>query len=280
MRKITLLALAACLCASVVAQDAGKQDGQLPKKNTGQEKEDSKMVSLDGKSFKVSFTEKRSDAAPGTVSRKEKDKINNKEIQADKPDYSLFDLNSKVLLSFSGGNLLSPVFAGTGCPYKVNTSGESMLAFSAHCILNSGNAAVKMEKSSQDTKLEMDAANATDKTAVTDPAQTDVVKVPNTMPPDETKQHIPPGTARDDNAGTHTTPPANIPPSEQIQNQAESPVQSHSGTMATISGVVSGNSIQGTLSWTDAEGKRMSYSYSGSAATKKDMDEIRTVGMK
>ena len=282
MKKLISYSLAAILCtASAFAQDTKPQE---PKQKTSEKKiKEEKQASLDGRSFKISFTERQIDSKPILNADKETVKNNGATPQTAQQDYSTFDVNSKVIITFANGQIMSPIFAGGSCPYRLNTSGNDMYAFSSYCRLNSGNEKVNSESQPHDTKMEVEAANAANKKAAAQ-EKTDVINPPATMPPDETKQHLPPGTARDDNAGMNNTPPAgNVPPtmqSEQIQRQAEPPAQTQSGYMATISGVVSGNSIQGTLSWTAADGKKMSYSYSGTAATKKDTNDSRMVGLK
>src|SRR5688572_12672639 len=271
MKKIISFSLAAALCTSAFAQDVNTQERQIDKKSSeNQMKEIVKSAGLDGRSFKITFTERAVDVKPapqsGTATIPE-----NKTMDKAVSDYSMFDANSKVMLTFSDGRLLSPVFATDGCPYKINTSGNEMHAFSAYCRLNTGNKKLNEEISAQDTKMKMDADNAANQQAV-ESGRADVVTAPATTPPDETKQHLPPGTARDDNAEMKTPPAGTVPPSVQthdIQIQAEPPVKAQSGMMASVSGVVNGNSIQGTLSWTESDGRKMSYAFSGSAASKK-----------
>ena len=49
---------------------------------------------------------------------------------------------------------------------------------------------------------------------------------------------------------------------------------------ATWSGTVEGNKIQGNLSWTLNDGRTVSYSFTGSAATQKDLDSMQELGLK
>jgi len=281
MKKYISFSLAALLFTNAFAQEIKSSEGQLEKKSSDKKSEVARQASLDGRSFKVFFTERNAEAVSaqsGVTSGSADVKTLDKPVS----DYSMFDANSKVMLTFTDGKILSPIFLSEGCSYRINTSGNDMYAFSSYCRLNTGNKKVNDEMSSHDTKMEMDAANSGQpaSTGINDPKE---VKAPVTVPPDETKQHLPPGTARDDNAGMNTPPAGTVPPSvksEDIQRQVESPVNNVSGSMATISGVVNGNAIKGTLSWTDTDGKRISYAFSGSAATKKDMNDTKTVGMR
>jgi hypothetical protein len=130
--------------------------------------------------------------------------------------------------------------------------------------------------------MEMNAANS-NQTVTKESGSPDIMSAPATVPPDETKQHLPPGVARADNADLNTPPAGNVSPTSQdkdIQQQDQSPVKSTLGSMATISGVVNGNAIHGTLTWTEADGKKISYAFTGGAATKKDMNDSQVVGMK
>jgi hypothetical protein len=292
MKKFISFSLMVFLSSAIFAQEVDTRDVPLQKKSNSKKiKAEAKPVSLEGRSFKVTFTEKQLEtkSTADTKSSNAEIKDNHDALPADKPDYSMFDANSKVILTFSNGNLLSPIFSDAGCPYHVNTSGGDLVAFSASCKLNSGNEHLRNGNASgHDTKMEIDAYNS-GKTAGDISEQHSIEAVPSqTMPADETKQHLPPGTARDDNAGmNNNTAPATeqLPPSstrtEEIQRQTESPVsnQQHE-MMATISGLVSGNTIQGTLSWTGTDGKKIAYSYSGNVASKKDTDDSRVVGMK
>jgi hypothetical protein len=284
MKKIISFSLVAFLFTSAFAQDVNSKEGQIDKKSTDKKVyQSAKEKSLDGRSFKIAFSEKQSDVKPVTQTGVATPTPDSKTLDKPVSDYSMFDANSKVMLTFSDGKLLSPVLADEGCPYKINTSGNEMYAFSSYCRLNTGNKKVNDQQSTaHDTKMEVDAANAAQPVSNETSMQGDI-QAPVTTPPDETKQHLPPGTARNDNADLNTPPAGNVPPSvsgDVIQRQVEPPVTTMNGTMATISGVVNGNSIQGTLSWNESDGKKMSYTFSGSAATKKDINDSKVVGMK
>lgn len=274
MKKIMLFSVAALFCSATIAQDLDTKE--VPVKESGKKVKDQKTLTIDGRSFKVTFTERQMETA-GTQTAATAGTDN--ALPTTKPDYSMFDKNSKVIFTFTDGKLLSPIFAESGCPYRVNTSGNELVAFSSYCRLNTGNETVE-KPTAQDTKLEMDAA-AANTARVND--NKELTPAP-AAPVDETKDHLPQGTVRGDNAEMNNTPASNTPPAptktEEIQRQTEQPVKAQSGMMATISGVVNGNSIQGTLSWTDSDGRKMSYSYSGSAASKKDMNDSHVVGMK
>jgi len=262
------------------AQEVNTKQGQPEKKSYDSNvKGTAKSISLDGRSFKVTFTERQAEVKPpaqtGAVGTTDA-----KTIEKPVSDYSVFDANSKVMLTFSDGKILSPILADGGCPYRINTSGNQMIAFSTYCHLNTGNKKTE-EATAHDTKMEVDAANA--KQQVSSTGSPDLMTPPATVPPDETKQHLPPGVARTDNADLNTPPggqPSPVMQSEDIQRQTESPVRPDHGAMAVISGVVNGNAIQGTLTWSEADGRKMSYAFSGSTATKKDMNDSHIMGMK
>jgi hypothetical protein len=281
MKNFISISLMALLCSSAFSQNVNSQEGQTDKKTSDNNiKAEGKENTLDGRSFKISFTERQAEVKPAPQSGVP---MSNDAKSIEKPvsDYSVFDANSKVMLTFSEGKILSPVLTNEGCAYRTNVSGNGMYAFSSYCRLNTGNRKATGETSAQDTKMKMDAANAS-QTVSAEPGTPDPA-APVTTPADETKQHLPPGVARDDNADLNTPPAGNVPPTMQtqdIQRQAESPVNNQPGLMATISGVVNGNAIQGVMTWTEADGKKMSYAFSGSVATKKDLNDAHVVGMK
>jgi hypothetical protein len=282
MKKLISFSLMALLCSGAFSQDINSREGQTDKKsidNNNKVKEAVKKNTLDGRSFKVSFTERQAEVKPVSQTGAP---ITNDSKTIEKPvsDYSVFDANSKVMFTFSDQKILSPVLASDGCPYRTNVSGNEMYAFSSYCRLNTGNRKVDHEVSAQDTKMKIDAANSTQPVSAEQGAAD--ITAPVTTPPDETKQHLPPGVARDDNAGLNTPPAGNESPTIQrkdIQRQDESPLN-NSGYMAAISGVVNGNAIQGVITWTESDGRKISYAFSGSAATKKDMNDTQVVGMK
>jgi len=283
MKKFISFSLVALLCTNAMAQDVKSSDRQLEKKSPDvKAKETVKTNSLDGRSFNVTFAERQAEVKPAPQTDASSAKTDVKTLDKPVSDYSVFDANSKVMFTFSDGKLLSPIFMDDGCAYRINTSGNEMYAFSSYCRLNTGNKKANEEVTAHDSKMEMDASNA-NKQVAKEPGSPDVMNAPATVPPDETKQHLPPGVARDDNADLNTPPAGNVPPSMQskdVQRQDESPVNNAAGSMATISGVVNGNAIQGTLSWTETDGRKMSYAFSGGAATKKDMNDSQVVGMK
>ena len=281
MKKLISFSLVAFMFSSAIAQDINSREEQTDKKATDNSKvkEVAKSTSLDGRSFKITFTESQAQVKP--VSPTDVSGTDVKTLEKPVSDYSVFDANSKVMFTFSEGKILSPVLSDEGCSYRTNASGNGMYAFSSYCRLNTGNRNTNHDVTAQDTKMKIDAANAK-QPASSEPGTADVT-APVTTPPDETKQHLPPGVARDDNADLNTPPAGNVPPTTQggdIQRQIESPVNSQPGSMATISGVVNGNSIQGMMTWTEADGRKISYAFSGSAATKKDMNDSQVVGMK
>lgn len=282
MKNLMSFLLASAVSTCVFAQGA---DAKKTQPDPQKSKQEIVQPGLNERSFKISFTQRAVDVKPGT-DKPASEKIS--DANHDKPDYSAFDANSRVMLTFSKGNLISPIFA-EACPYRMNASGNEMYAFSAYCRLSSGKEtkATNTEESSLDSKMKMDADHA-ESEIVNNPGR----KEPEVMPVDETNKHIPPGMVRDENAGTTpvstpvTTPqstPATIPaspPGAAPSKNNLAPVQIEKGPMAKISGVITGNSIQGTLSWTEADGRMVSYSYSGNAATKKDLNESSVVGMK
>jgi hypothetical protein len=282
MKKLISLCLSSMICAGIYAQGADtpvktdKQQSHAAKKMKDQDK----TASLEGRSFRVTFTEKPSD-----VKTTEAGVLDNNPVTLNKNNSSMLDAGSKVMLTFSNGNLLSPLFDETGCPYHLNTSGEGMYAFSAYCRLSSGSETGKTQANpSQDTKLEID-ADRQNSGNIQQHDAADVTGQPNAMAADETKQHLPSGTLEQENEkanGNSTVPVA--PPAadktDNLQRQSENSVQAKTGSMASISGVVTGNAIQGTLSWKDSDGRLVSYSYTGSVASKKDLNDSHVVGMK
>jgi len=282
MKKLLSFLVAVSLCYGIAAQDSKVKDNPVEKKNSSLKKVKNEPGSapLDGRAFKISFTGKK---MPLAEDKQQQSKDNNVvNSQNSRPEYPAFDVNSKVILSFANGNIFSPIFEKSDCPYRLNTSGNKDYSFTASCRLNSGNEPATAEGSKvQDTKMEIDAAPKN----MSGTEVPDLVNGPNSMPPDETKQHLPPGTDRENIPEMNNGAAKNISPpvptkSEEIEWQSKSPVQVQTGYLATMSGVVSGNSIEGTLSWTDADGQKVSYSYTGHAATKKDADESNVVGMK
>jgi len=283
MKKLISSSLVALLCTGAIAQEVKSTERQLEKKSTDiKANEATKTNSLDGRSFKIAFTERQAEVKPVPQTGASSAKTDVKSIDKPVSDYSVFDANSKVMLSFANGKLLSPIFMDDGCAYRINTSGNEMYAFSSYCRLNTGNQKGNDESTAHDSKMEMDAANS-NQPVTNEPGSPDIMTAPATVPPDETKQHLPPGVAHADNADMNTPPAGNVSPTLQdkdVQQQVQSPVKSTAGSMATISGVVNGNTIHGTLTWTEADGKKMNYAFTGGAATKKDMNDSQVVGMK
>ena len=281
MKKPFVFLIAAAISLGAYAQDPGMKETQEPVKKSSEEKkvsEQAALPSLDGRSFKISFTDKtggkkddKTVMEPGSTASSVPATGN--------PD---FRAGNKVILSFNKSTLYSTVFESSGCPYRVNAASGAMVAFTAVCHLNTGEDKSAASAPVQDTKMEIETyqnqvnkqENRMDNTGRRDELKPD---------PELQKSDELPVPAQPDKASV--APPPAIPPAapeggtQPVVPPTTAPA-STSGYMAVVSGTVSGNSIQGTLSWTDASGTALRYSFSGQAVTSKDADENRQMGMK
>src|SRR6188768_537182 len=139
MKKFISFSLVAMIFTNAFAQEI---NSKAPDKKAG---EVVKPVSLDGRSFKITFTERKAEVNPAQQPGVTAGNADTKTLDKPVSDYSVFDANSKVMLTFSDGKILSPIFLTEGCPYRINTSGNDMYAFSSYCRMNTGNKKVNDE---------------------------------------------------------------------------------------------------------------------------------------
>src|SRR4051812_11171353 len=132
MKKIIAITLGCFIGAGIFAQDKKAQNSDSQKQNSPSvNKKSTSKATLEGRSFKISFTEKKGEMtgnetdSPGKTSADAtagKSKMDKAAMQSGNSGYSMFDANSKVLISFADGNLKSPIFESNGCPYHINAN--------------------------------------------------------------------------------------------------------------------------------------------------------------
>src|SRR5215213_2881800 len=98
MKKIISFSLVALMCAGAFAQDVNTKEQPVQKKSSDK---NVKSATLDGRSFKITFAERKSDVKPVPQTGVTDPAPDTKMMDQPVSDYSMFDANSKVMITFS-----------------------------------------------------------------------------------------------------------------------------------------------------------------------------------
>jgi hypothetical protein len=150
--------------------------------------------------------------------------------------------NKKMVIRFENGTLQCSMLAANGinnCPYTVNSHAGNMITFSANCR----NSATGM--------------SGTEKTGTTRTTET--------------------GTTLDkSSAGTNDNPVTGTATTRT--SETTTTTTADAGGKAMWSGTVDGNNIRGNYTWTTPDGKSVYYTFTGTKATQKDIDDAQELG--
>jgi len=280
MKKIALALISLSISYATVAQNEMKEK---PKDTKNQSDDSKATASLEGKAFKITLTQKsagtkvtgtndkiktdpaapsmdnatKTETATGEVATEQLS--NDAEISATEERQSAFAelANAKARLKFEGENIKISFTKENlnveTCTYRITSGTAKFATFSANC-------GTRMSSTPVHDNGTVLPQTGTDQTGIS----TEITGTPDTGVP---------ATATDPATTTTTTAPAGTIDADA--QTKEMPVTTQSAPMttsyvtATITGLVNGNEISGTVIFNDS-GKRVSYSYAGVIDTKKE----------
>jgi hypothetical protein len=214
--------------------------------------------------------------------------------------------HKKAVLRFENGMIQSSLLSKeniSGCAYHVTSTGSNQLySFISTCMntMNSSHNNKSYSPSSGNNNSTIVSPSGTDVSSPRDNTSTPNTNS-NSISGSESTTPSPSGSST--GTGTiSTTPPVTSSPTDKMNenslpntaNQTDSSIQlnktqnamgtqqenSSSAVSASISGLIDGNSISGTLTCWTADGKMVKYNFTGTKASKSEINSESEIGMK
>jgi hypothetical protein len=307
MKKI-LIIIPFLMMSTVFAQDA-KTNMSETKMKSDKDKIDQTLNPLDGKAYKVTFTmagetdKKMSNMHSKT--KKDNKKNASNEVGDENHDQKMSDnqtvsseagplAHKHAVLRFENGMVQSSVLNKqnvSGCSYHVTATGSNQLySFTSNCTMSTGMNSSENKSSansSSDVNKNMNnpAGNSVQSSkndnSTGTPTEDRMPEGKNsTEPRDNTSAPNSGSTTITGSSTTVNTPGTQVQQGNQQNSAMGSGLQSSSSVTASLTGLIDGNTINGTLTCWSADGKMTKYSFTGTKASKSEINSESETGMK